>query len=325
MKHLILALLLAAASALSGCSPKTAPAAAEPAARTEELATGRIRLSLSAMPPKVRLDRPLFVTLTLDTPDSVVADWPSLEDRFEGFDVARSYEAGLRSDSGRTSRELRVRLMPKAAPEYRLKPMAIPYHETNAPAEAAGWIKTAPLVFQSEALPAASGMAPPADPLSIRPSPREIGFVLLVILLAGLLIAALVILIRRLRHARKLRQMSPRQRALLELEALVARHLVEEGQIKEFYFELTSVVRRYIERCHGIRAPEQTTEEFLISAGADPRFPRESLQRLQAFLTAADFVKFADYRPGPEAGPHALETAREYVTTDPAAPVEGRS
>ena len=48
------------------------------------------------------------------------------------------------------------------------------------------------------------------------------------------------------------------------------------GLVKEFYLRLTGIVRQYVEDTTGIRAPEQTTEEFLrdmrsravVSAGA---------------------------------------------------------
>jgi len=36
-----------------------------------------------------------------------------------------------------------------------------------------------------------------------------------------------------------------------------------ETDVKVYFVELTAIVRRYIERTTGIRAPEQTTEEFL--------------------------------------------------------------
>jgi hypothetical protein len=320
--HMMLTLAVAAAI-LAGCGKPAGKAPAptgSTAIRTEELASGRIGLMLAAEPATVRLDRPLFITLSLTAPDGVAVEWPALDDRFEGFDLSGSYEAGVRAEGGRTTRDWRLRLTPKAAAEYRLKPMAVTYRETNNPAAAPGWIRTRPVVFAVEALPAASGMAPIAGPLTILPTAREIGLVLLLLLLAAAAVAGLVCLARKLLRARRLRQMSPRQRALLELEELASKHLVEAGLIKAFYFELTLVVRRYIERGHGIRAPEQTTEEFLVSAGADPRFPRESLQRLQTFLTAADYVKFANFQPGPDAGPRALDTARDYVSTDPAAP-----
>lgn len=307
-------------SLLSGCSPRpsAAPAPAS-SVRHEELTSGRITLTMDATPATVALDQPLFLTFTLSAPDSISATWPALDDRFEGFEVAGVYEAGSRSEKGRTRRDLKVRLNPLAAPEYRLKPMALSYVETNSP-QVVSWIKTSPIVFKAEPLPPASELQPPAPPLPVNMAPREIGLILLALLGLLAILFFAYRLIRRLIRAVKLRQMSPRQRALLELDELVGRHLVEQGLVKEFYFELTMVVRRYIERGHGIRAPEQTTEEFLISAGADPRFPRESLEKLQAFLTAADFVKYANYHPAPDAVPQALETARHYVETDPADP-----
>lgn len=303
---------------LPACSPRPPSTPPPPeSVRHEELASGRITLTLDADPATVALERPLFLTLTLSAPETVSAAWPALDDRFEGFDVAGSYEAGSRVDKGRVQRDLRVRLNPFAAPEYRLKPMALSYYETNAP-HAVGWIKTKPVVFETDPLPPAADLQPPAPPLPVKIAPREIalaGLILVGVLLAGVL---LVRLSRRLVKTFKLRQMSPRQRALLELDDLIGRHLIEKGLVKEFYFELTLVVRRYIERGHGIRAPEQTTEEFLISAGGDPRFPRQSLEKLQTFLTAADWVKYADYHPTPEAVPQALATARSYLDTDSA-------
>jgi hypothetical protein len=103
---------------------------------------------------------------------------------------------------------------------------------------------------------------------------------------------------------------------MLELAALLKRDLIARGDPKEFYLELTMIVRRYIERSHGVRAPEQTTEEFLAAASWDPRFSREVLAKLREFLQAADLVKFAAHRPAPGAAERATDTARDYIETD---------
>ena len=67
------------------------------------------------------------------------------------------------------------------------------------------------------------------------------------------------------------------------------------------------IVRRYIERSTGVRAPEQTTEEFLREVNDNNLFPHETNARLGAFLESADLVKFAGYQP--DAG-SALNKAR---------------
>jgi len=137
----------------------------------------------------------------------------------------------------------------------------------------------------------------------------------LVILAAGAIILAWK-LIHRIHRRIRLMRMSPRERALKELAALLAKDLIRRNMPKEFYLELTMIVRRYIERAHGIRAPEQTTQEFLAAASDNPNFSREVVEKLRTFLEAADLVKFAAHRPETDAAERATATAREYVETD---------
>jgi hypothetical protein len=77
--------------------------------------------------------------------------------------------------------------------------------------------------------------------------------------------------------------------------------------------ELTGLVRRYIERTQGIRAPEQTTQEFLAEIARRPDFPREEARRLRDFLESADLVKFAAYEPREEDTEESLHRARLFV------------
>ena len=121
---------------------------------------------------------------------------------------------------------------------------------------------------------------------------------------------------RRIRRTIRLQRMSPKERALHELAELIAKDLIARRQLKEFYSEITLIVRRYIERAHAIRAPEQTTEEFLLAVTHDPRFSREILLKLQVFLQTADLVKFAAFHPDPAAVDGTVATARDYIETD---------
>ena len=51
-----------------------------------------------------------------------------------------------------------------------------------------------------------------------------------------------------------------------ELRALVDENLIDKGEIKQFYLRLSAIIRRYIENRFGLKAPEQTTEEFFNRA-----------------------------------------------------------
>ena len=81
----------------------------------------------------------------------------------------------------------------------------------------------------------------------------------------------------------------------------------------QFYVELTAVVRRYIERTTGIRAPEQTTEEFLREISQANTFNRDTNERLRNFLESADLVKFAAFRPRHEDVEESFSRAKIFI------------
>jgi hypothetical protein len=118
--------------------------------------------------------------------------------------------------------------------------------------------------------------------------------------------------------ARKVREhrMSPIERAMLELGRLLEKGLPGRGRYKDFYIELTMVVRRYIQRRHAVRAPNLTTDEFLRAAAANPAFTREALEGLRQFLESADMVKFAGVEATPDMADSATDRARDYLNTD---------
>ena len=105
----------------------------------------------------------------------------------------------------------------------------------------------------------------------------------------------------------------PHERALRELDELAARQLPQKGLVLDFYVLLSDTVRRYVEGRFGIRAPEQTTKEFLQAARHHPAIREDQQRMLAAFLRAADMVKFAAQRPGPAECDRGLDAARGFV------------
>lgn len=99
--------------------------------------------------------------------------------------------------------------------------------------------------------------------------------------------------------------MSPIERAYVELDRLLKKDFVKKGLFKDFYVELTLVVRRYIQRKFGIKAPHMTTEEFLKAA--------KPSDELREFLESADLIKFAGVEASEKTAAEATEKAREYL------------
>ncbi|MBM4142691.1 MAG: hypothetical protein FJ225_03725 [Lentisphaerae bacterium] len=282
-----------------------------------------MRAVVAAAPSPFRYESDVLLTLTVSAPAGVDVVLPPLEDRLQGFALNGSFSDEPRAaPDGAVSRAHHFRLTPVVAPRHRVAPIPVTYTDRRTAPPATGWFPTPPLTL--EAAPAAPG-APGADiagdlrPVRIAPSPRAFLLPAVVAAAAAAALAGAFLLARRLRRSAALRRLSPRERALRELDALLARDLVAAGRIKDFYVELTMVVRRYIERAHGIRAPEQTTEEFLAAAAGNARFAARVVATLREFLQAADLVKFAAYRPGRPAVDSAVSTARAYIETDAAA------
>lgn len=238
-----------------------------------------------------------------------------LAGRFEGFDLAGSYadEVGA----------LHLALSPRpGAPRYRVRPFAVTVEDGRG---GTSWFATEP--FDLPAAPALRASGDPAAalrPARIGPGARAVLRWALLALGAAALLALAAWGALALRRARKVRRMSPKERALRELDRLLARELPAKGRFKDFYVELTLVVRRYVERRHGIRAPRRTTEEFLAEARRSPAFDAATVARLGAFLEAADLVKFAGARADEAGSRQAADRARDYLAAEaePAAGAE---
>ena len=104
---------------------------------------------------------------------------------------------------------------------------------------------------------------------------------------------------------------TPIERALQSLEGLRQKQLWQAGKIKEYYTELTDVVRQFIEESVGIRATEMTSDETL-SAVANGHYVAD-LSGLRHVLTTADLVKFAKSEPLPHEHDLTMAEAKGFV------------
>ncbi len=288
--------------------------------RVENISHGPIKATITADPPEVQLNKDIFLTIQITAPSEMEIQIPPIDDRLQGFISSGSYDSSDAADeSGKIRLERRARITPILAEEYRIAPMAITYTDKGRSPPETSWFTTPAIVFKTHSIIEGT---PPNDitelvkPLWIRPAPRQV----VSFIFAGMLIIAVILLLLRLlkkiQHEIKVRRMTPKERAIYELAELMGMKLIEKDQIKEFYLILTMIVRHYIERQYTVKAPEQTTPEFLDAASKDPRFSRETVLRLKAFLESADFVKFAAYHPSRESIDNIIFTAKDYIEKD---------
>ena len=158
----------------------------------------------------------------------------------------------------------------------------------------------------------------PADIRDIKPPEevpfdwRPVGIGAAAVVLVGLLGAGLFYFLNRPRLQRIIPPQPAHEVALAALNRLRARHLIEEGKFEEYYVQLSSIVRRYLEDRFNLRAPEMTTEEFLAAAAGDGRLIPPHRRLLADFLLQADLVKFARHLPTLDDSEGAYTAARRF-------------
>ena len=293
-----------------------------PAAIERSFGRDGVELVLRADPAAVSDLEGVEITLSLTHPDTMEVRLPEdFTDRLQGLVLEGSYEAEPLSAGGTTRRELHLRARPMPGAE-RLRIAPFPVRWTDPSGAGERWFPTRGVELAHRSV-LHDGEEPPDGisdnlvPVRVRRPLRDLLRWAWVAALGATVLAGLVAVALWLRHRVRIARMAPRERALLELEALLARHFAERGQFKRFYVELTHVVRRYIERRHAIRAPRQTTEEFLRAAAGSGRFPPETLARLRAFLESADLVKFAGLAATDATARESAAAARAYLEAEP--------
>ncbi|MDE6511199.1 MAG: hypothetical protein K2L00_03785, partial [Muribaculaceae bacterium] len=100
--------------------------------------------------------------------------------------------------------------------------------------------------------------------------------------------------------------------ALERLENLKAKNLWENGMEKEYFTQLTDILRDYLYARFGINAMEMTSRQIMqtLAGQADVKEKRGYVRKI---LDVADFVKFAKVRPLPADNVEAYDNAVYFV------------
>lgn len=98
------------------------------------------------------------------------------------------------------------------------------------------------------------------------------------------------------------RVLAPYEEAMFKLNELDEKLLWQNNHIKEYYSELTEIVRGYIERELKVPALEKTTDDIIetltdFNEAATIDTSKETIQKLKELLKEADLVKFAKSKP----------------------------
>ena len=101
--------------------------------------------------------------------------------------------------------------------------------------------------------------------------------------------------------------------ALELLDSISSKKLWQAGRVKEYYTQLTDVVREYIARRFGVSSTEQTSNATLAEMRPLLKNNPGLYQQLHDMLTLADLVKFAKWQPTDEENGQVLRDAYDFV------------
>ncbi|MCD8183737.1 MAG: BatD family protein [Bacteroides sp.] len=90
-------------------------------------------------------------------------------------------------------------------------------------------------------------------------------------------------------------KLPPHQLAMQEIERIKSEKVWQKGQPKEYYTELTDIIRTYIKDRFGFNALEMTSSEIIdkLMEMKD----KEAIDDLRSLFQTADLVKFAKHNP----------------------------
>ena len=97
------------------------------------------------------------------------------------------------------------------------------------------------------------------------------------------------------------------------LDALKTKDLVGQGKIRDYYVEISNIIRCYLANRFPYRALKMTTEEYLLTIKNAREFSLDQKILLKDFLMHCDGVKFAGYRPSLEEMEVSFKTGQKII------------
>jgi len=315
---------------ISGCSQSTETSQsgemnADSVQRVSE--KGPVRLTVTITPAEPRLSDLVEMDVEVTAPPQVEIKPPAFGEAVGDFLVRDYRERSKKNPTAKDpadeqSRIFHYQLEPVHSGTHLVRSIAIEFTDNREDSEARGkatFIKSDPIEIKvtselSGQIPDLGNLEPMLPPQPLDSSKNFWWTGLLIVAVAVLL---LVLRARRMRASKvaSIPVQTPEQIAQITMAQLLSENLPSQGLFKEFYVRLTGIVRVYIEGKTGLRAPEQTTEEFLQEMRLIDIFPVERSASLAEFLEAADMVKYAGQQPGSDQIELSILLAKEFITS----------
>jgi hypothetical protein len=291
--------------------PATAPV-------TQQHRLGAVEVSLQADRQTLGIAERLHLHLSVEAPSDMTVTLPPATAKLGPFIVLRQDPSGpLPSAPHRQKWQQAYILEAERTGEQTIPSLSVSF-QAAAPNAAPQQLNTEPLTITvTTVLPDEADVTTPKDiaaPVALaRRGLSAWVWIALSVLVALACLAGIWWYYRRQRRQAPLPPQPAHVLALQALERLRREELIAQQRVEEYYVRLSDILRRYVEWRFGLRAPEQTTEEFLGAVLATGGLIATHRSLLSTFLQHCDLVKFARHQPSPGDMQQVWESAKGFV------------
>jgi len=293
-------------------------------AKTTE--NGPVKATVKVWPAKPVLGDPIYVRLEVEAPVGVSIDAPFQEagdQRLGRFRVVGFVRDTQRTPTGGQLQQQTYTLEAPTSGRHRIPPLRLEMVDARS-SQAGPSDHARSQELLTDEVPLEVGPVPVAKSTAeLQPAygtlDPEVGgtswlLVLGIVSVIAVFGSGSILLYRGIRARRRIaEQRSAYDEAVTRLDALARRGAPDAETADDWFVDLSAIVRRYLEHRYDIRAPELTTEEFLLVATARPELDDAHRSLLSEFLDRCDRVKFAGYRPESDESLASLDAARRFV------------
>ena len=252
-------------------------------------------------------------------PENVNAQFPSIPDSLQGFEIVRRESPQQQKSNQQVLESTTYTLTAFDSGTYVVPPLLFQY--TVAGDTTRHTAETSPIpifVHGVGVVDTSKEIKDIKPPLSVSISFAELLPYILGVLGAAAAAWLVYYIVRKRKKGEALLPEAPprpaHELALEALRSLEAEKLWQRGLVKEYYSQLTDIVRTYIEKRYAVLAMEMITDEILATP-VILALGKPMKEQLREMLVLADFVKFAKFQPIAEEHERSLRSAFSFVET----------
>jgi len=275
---------------------------------------GPVSMIINVDKTEIKTSDELKIILTAKTKDNWKPSFPELSKNIDKFTVLNIADSDpIKESNNSTTISRIIRLRPFLSGNYTIPALELDYTQ----GEDKGTLLTDPVQIKvSSLLPEDTKnlvLKDIEEPNTFNIKKLIIYSTIIVIII---IIALFLFLLYKKKKTEKIiPEITPFEQAYNQLNVLLEKNLPGIGEYKEFYFQLNQIVRIYIEKQFNLRAPEQTTEEFLKDLSVSTQIPENFKYVLKDFLMHSDLVKFASHLPEEKEIENSINACKNFIKT----------